>query len=46
VVFGEAAMFSAQLAGPHAKPVGLNQPGMRGNIQLLRNIMSWLSGSP
>jgi hypothetical protein len=39
-------MFSAQLAGPHAKPVGLNQPGMRGNIQLLRNIMSWLSGSP
>jgi len=43
VVFGEAAMFSGQLAGPQYQPVGLNRPEARGNITLLRNILAWLS---
>lgn len=43
VVFGEAAMFSAQLAGPDHKPMGFNQPEASGNITLLRNIMAWLT---
>jgi hypothetical protein len=42
VVMGEAAMFTAQLAGPTRNPVGMNQPEARQNIQFLRNIIFWL----
>jgi len=43
VISGEAAMFSAQLAGPNRLPVGMNQPEARQNPQLLLQIMAWLS---
>lgn len=42
VISGEAAMFSAQLAGPNRNKVGLNQPEARQNGQLLLNIIHWL----
>jgi len=44
VVFGEAAMFSAQLAGtgPNQRRAGFNSPHARQNIQLLLNIIHWL----
>ena len=45
-VFGEAAMFSAQLAGPEARPMGMNKPEARDNVRLLRNVMRWLTNSP
>jgi hypothetical protein len=41
-VFGEAAMFSAQLDGPR-QPMGMNAPGAEQNHQLLLNVMHWLS---
>lgn len=44
-VFGEAAMFSAQLAGPEARPMGMNKPEARDNVRLLRNIARWLIGT-
>jgi len=40
-VFGEAAMFSAQLAGK--QPMGMNAPEAKQNHQLLLNVMHWLS---
>lgn len=43
VVFGEAAMFTAQLAGGKNK-VGMNAPSARQNARLLLNIMHWLDG--
>ena len=43
VVMGEAAMLSAQLAGPRRAPMGMNVPGSD-NRQLALNIMRWLSG--
>jgi hypothetical protein len=42
-VFGEAAMFSAQLAGPKQQPMGMNAPEAEQNHQLLLNVMHWLS---
>jgi hypothetical protein len=42
--FGEAAMFSAQIAGSEARPMGLNHPRARDNQQFLLNVMHWLSG--
>lgn len=42
VVSGEAAMFSAQLAGPQQVRVGLNDPEARRNIDLLRRLVGWL----
>jgi hypothetical protein len=42
-VFGEAAMFSAQLAGPQQLPVGMNAPEAQENHQLLLNVMHWLT---
>lgn len=42
--FGEAAMFSAQLAGPEQRPMGLNRPQARQNQQFLLNVAHWLSG--
>ena len=43
-VFGEAAMFSAQLAGPNRNPMGMNAPVAEKNPQFLLNLMHWLSG--
>lgn len=43
VVLGEAAMLSAQLAGPNRMQFGMNRPGID-NRQLALNIMHWLSG--
>ena len=40
---GEAAMFSAQLAGPQQQRMGLNNPAARKNIDLLRRIVAWLA---
>jgi hypothetical protein len=43
-LFGEAAMFSAQLAGANKQPVGMNAPVARQNYRLLLNTIHWLSG--
>lgn len=43
-VFGEAAMFSAQLAGPNKTPMGMNAPAAKQNPQFLLNALHWLSG--
>ena len=43
VVLGEAAMLSAQLAGPNKMPFGMNRPGLD-NKQIALNIVHWLSG--
>jgi hypothetical protein len=43
-LFGEAAMFSAQLAGPNRVPMGMNAPVAAQNAQLLLNVMHWLTG--
>ena len=43
-VFGEAAMFSAQLAGQKRSPMGMNDPQARQNPQFVLNLMHWLSG--
>jgi len=45
-VFGEAAMFSAQLAGPGKLPMGMNDPVAKQNPQFLMNVMHWLTGLP
>jgi hypothetical protein len=42
-VFGEAAMFSAQLAGPKQRPMGMNASDAEQNHQLLLNVMRWLT---
>jgi len=42
--FGEAAMFSAQLAGPNQAPMGRNAPVAAQNPQFLLNVLHWLSG--
>jgi hypothetical protein len=41
-VFGEAAMFSAQRAGPNRQPMGMNAPNARQNPQFLLNVVHWL----
>jgi hypothetical protein len=41
--FGEAAMFSAQLAGSEKTPVGMNSPGAGQNFQFTLNLLHWLS---
>jgi len=43
VFLGEAAMLSAQLAGPNQMKFGMNRPGID-NRQLALNIVHWLSG--
>ncbi|HEY6122108.1 MAG TPA: DUF4350 domain-containing protein [Pyrinomonadaceae bacterium] len=43
VMLGEAAMLSAQLAGPSKFKMGMNYPGTD-NKQFALNIMHWLSG--
>lgn len=42
VVMGEAAMFSAQLAGPNRIRTGMNTPEAAQNAQFLLNILHWL----
>lgn len=44
-VLGEAAMFSAQLAGPNQRPMGMNMPEARENPRFALNVMHWLSGA-
>jgi len=44
VVFGEAAMFSAQLAGENKAKMGMNNEVAPENYQLLLNIIHWLDG--
>jgi hypothetical protein len=41
-VWGEAAMFSAQIAGEQKAKVGMNAPKANFNYQLLLNIIHWL----
>jgi hypothetical protein len=43
VVHGEAAMLSAQIAGPNKSKMGMNVPGTD-NKQYTLNLMHWLSG--
>jgi hypothetical protein len=42
-VFGEAAMFTAQLS-KKKQPIGMNHPDAKYNAQFLLNVMHWLSG--
>ena len=44
VMSGEAAMFTAQLAGSQQFPAGMNAPYARNNYRLLLNIIHWLDG--
>jgi hypothetical protein len=43
-VFGEAAMFSAQLGGPNRNRMGMNAPVAAQNPQFLLNVVRWLAG--
>ena len=43
-VFGEAAMFTAQVTGPSRSPMGMNDPVARQNAQFLLNVVHWLEG--
>jgi hypothetical protein len=42
--FGEAAMFSAQVAGREKRPMGMNAPLAEQNAQFALNTLHWLSG--
>lgn len=42
-VFGEAAMFTAQLAGPNKTPMGMNSNDAKQNYRFLLNLMHWLT---
>jgi hypothetical protein len=44
VMFGEAAMFSAQLAGQNKTKTGMNSDYAEENYKLLLNIIHWLDG--
>lgn len=43
-VFGEAAMFSAQVNGPTRRPMGMNAPLAEQNAQFVLNVLHWLTG--
>ena len=43
-LFGEAAMFSAQVAGTERRPMGMNAPGAEQNFQFVLNVIHCLSG--
>jgi hypothetical protein len=43
-VFGEAAMFTAQLVGPEKHQMGMNHPSAHENAQFALNVMHWLVG--
>ncbi|HET9229873.1 MAG TPA: hypothetical protein VFO00_01210 [Vitreimonas sp.] len=42
-VFGEAAMFTAQVAGPQRSPTGLRAPGAEENKAFALTILRWLA---
>jgi hypothetical protein len=42
-VFGEAAMFTAQVVGKKKRKVGMNAPEARQNPRFLRNLIYWLA---
>ncbi len=42
--FGEAAMFSAQLAGEELVPMGMNDPAAAQNYRFALNVVRWLVG--
>jgi len=42
-VFGEAAMFSAQVSGPMREPMGMNAPIATDNPRFLVNLVRWLA---
>ena len=44
VVLAEAAMLTAQLAGPRRIPIGMNEPG-NDDRQFALNVMRWLGGA-
>jgi hypothetical protein len=44
-MFGEAAMFSAQIAGADRRPMGMNAAGAEQNPRLVLNTLRWLSGA-
>ena len=44
-VLGEAAMLTAQLAGPAKRPMGMNAPEARENARFALNLLHWLSGA-
>jgi hypothetical protein len=43
-VFGEAAMFLAQLSGAERRPMGMNMSNAAQNPQFLLNVVHWLAG--
>jgi len=43
-VFGEAAMFTAQVAGANKTPMGMSEKGAEQNPQFLLNTLHWLVG--
>jgi hypothetical protein len=43
-VFGEAAMFSAQVQGAARRPMGMNAPQAEQNAQFVLNVLHWLTG--
>jgi hypothetical protein len=45
-VFGEAAMFTAQIFDQGRTRVGMNAPEAPDNLRLLRNVMHWLTRVP
>lgn len=45
-IFAEAAMFTAQVAGPQQTPMGLRAPGAEENKQFALNVMRWLARAP
>jgi len=44
-VFGEAAMFTAQVAGPQRSPMGLRAEGAEENKQFALDVVNWLAGA-
>ena len=42
--FGEAAMFTAQVAGAERRPMGMNSPDAEQNAQFVLNLLHWLAG--
>lgn len=44
-LFGEAAMFSAQIAGAERRPMGMNAPMAEQNAQFTLNVLHWLTGA-
>ncbi len=45
-VFGEAGMFTAQLACDNKRKMGITAPGAEENYQFLLNVMHWLTELP